>query len=261
MDINPFPQTDSQRVAYWKQFDRQRWGYLGFGMNRIESAIKEQVQSVSERLEVSISAAIGNIESISTRPMEQAYQDIYGKVGSAFAMQIYNSFKSYDPRTVTKQDEDEFLQYMKEWISVEGAGRVQAVTDTTKKRLRKFLDQAIDEGLGSEEAAKLLSEQSQIIGRKRARVIARTEIISASNKGSIHGARQTNLTLRKEWIHTPDGRVRDGTNSPFDHTSVDPVPIDDPFIVSGEELDYPGDMRASAGNTIQCRCTQGYRQR
>jgi hypothetical protein len=36
------------------------------------------------------------------------------------------------------------------------------------------------------------------------------------------------------------------------------VPIDEPFIVSGEELMYPGDPSGSAGNVINCRCAIGY---
>jgi hypothetical protein len=33
---------------------------------------------------------------------------------------------------------------------------------------------------------------------------------------------------------------------------------DEPFIVMGEQLDYPGDPVGSAGNVINCRCTQIY---
>ena len=67
--------------------------------------------------------------------------------------------------------------------------------------------------------------------------------------------------MLKEWISAADDRTRDGTESEFDHTSVEsPIKMNDPFIVSSEELMYPGDdsMGASAGNIINCRCVLGY---
>ena len=56
----------------------------------------------------------------------------------------------------------------------------------------------------------------------------------------------------KEWLSTKDDRVR------IEHLEVDGqvVPIDEPFIVGGEELMYPGDASGSAGNVINCRCTE-----
>ena len=33
------------------------------------------------------------------------------------------------------------------------------------------------------------------------------------------------------------------------------VKIDEPFIVDGESLMYPGDVTGSASNVINCRCT------
>jgi len=62
-------------------------------------------------------------------------------------------------------------------------------------------------------------------------------------------------------VHVDDDRVRDGDNTDFDHTNVASVPINEPFIVSGEELMYPGDPNASAGNYIRCRCAMTYSTR
>lgn len=64
----------------------------------------------------------------------------------------------------------------------------------------------------------------------------------------------------KTWLTSRDARVRrPQPGNPFDHASADgqTVAIDQPFIVSGERLMFPGDrsMGASAGNIINCRCT------
>ena len=87
-------------------------------------------------------------------------------------------------------------------------------------------------------------------------MIARTEIISASNKGSLDGAKDTGIPLKKEWLATMDNRTRDA------HLIADgqKVLLDELFQVDGDALSYPGDFTngASAGNVINCRCTQIY---
>lgn len=65
---------------------------------------------------------------------------------------------------------------------------------------------------------------------------------------------------KKKWLTSRDARVRRPTkSSPFDHAAAEgqTVPVDQPFIVSGEQLMYPGDgsMGASIGSLINCRCT------
>jgi uncharacterized protein with gpF-like domain len=67
---------------------------------------------------------------------------------------------------------------------------------------------------------------------------------------------------RKQWLSTRDDRTRQPPGSEFDHAAADgqEVGLEEPFNVSGESLMFPGDtsMGASAGNTIQCRCTLTY---
>jgi uncharacterized protein with gpF-like domain len=57
----------------------------------------------------------------------------------------------------------------------------------------------------------------------------------------------------KEWLSAIDERTRDA------HVAANGqvVPVEEPFIVDGEELMCPGDSGAgvSAGNVINCRCT------
>jgi hypothetical protein len=60
----------------------------------------------------------------------------------------------------------------------------------------------------------------------------------------------------KEWIDVGDKDVRRGHHA----SEVASVSIDQPFTVNGEKLMYPGDpsLGASAGNTINCRCSSLY---
>jgi ADP-heptose:LPS heptosyltransferase len=67
------------------------------------------------------------------------------------------------------------------------------------------------------------------------------------------------LLARKEWETMGDNLVR---TSPFNHVAANGqrVMINEPFVVSGELLMYPGDssIGASAGNVVNCRCVSLY---
>lgn len=257
--MNPFPQTQAQRVQFWKSFDRQRWQFLRWAQSRVKSALDAQTQGVLDNLDSGISNALASVDAtVREVPMREAFEDIYGKVGAYYAVRIFEGFKSAVPVMQAKeQHADRFLRFMREWIQVAGAERITQITSNTRDQLRQILQKGIQEGLSIDDIAKQITEGSKIAGRTRARVIARTEVISASNKGSIQGARATNLDLNKEWIATQDGRTR------LEHASADGqvVGMDKPFNVGGEELDYPGDPSGTPGNVIQCRCTQGYQRK
>jgi uncharacterized protein with gpF-like domain len=95
----------------------------------------------------------------------------------------------------------------------------------------------------------------------RAEMIARTETIRASNAGTMELANSWGVVERKEWLATGDDRTRDAHMEAWETYSeggsIGPIPMDEPFVVDGEEMMYPGDasMGASPGNFINCRCT------
>ena len=92
----------------------------------------------------------------------------------------------------------------------------------------------------------------------RAMTIARTETHKAANttqytKAEL-AAQESGLKVEVEWIATNDGRVRDNHR----HADGQKRHIGQPFNVGGEAMRYPSDPRASAKNTINCRCVLGY---
>lgn len=86
--------------------------------------------------------------------------------------------------------------------------------------------------------------------------IARTETTRVENSARMDVGKEgekLGFKMYKEWIATSDDRTRP------EHASADGqrVPINEPFVVGGEKLMYPGDysLGASPWNTINCRCT------
>ncbi len=88
----------------------------------------------------------------------------------------------------------------------------------------------------------------------RARTIAQTAATPVFEDGQLMAFADAGLDGRS-WLSRRDGIVRTGE---FDHVEPDGQvqAVGDPFLVSGESLMYPGDPAGSAGNVINCRCTQ-----
>lgn len=90
----------------------------------------------------------------------------------------------------------------------------------------------------------------------RAVVIARTETIGALNAGRSEAFKTVaeddpDAGLEKFWLATDDSRTRPTHN----HAEGQRVPVGQPFIVGGAELQFPGDPSGPPQEVIQCRCT------
>lgn len=94
------------------------------------------------------------------------------------------------------------------------------------------------------------------VAQPRATTIARTEVISTSNAGSIYAMRETSgLVTRKTWLATLDDRTRE------DHLLADgqTVGLDERFVMDdGSTLDFPGDPTGPPEQIINCRCSMTY---
>jgi uncharacterized protein with gpF-like domain len=136
------------------------------------------------------------------------------------------------------------------------------ITNTTKETIRKVLIKGMQEGWSITQMMTELEKSG--INAYRAELIARTETTRAANQGALLGAVSTGLQTEKEWIAITDDRTRRIPRDKFDHLHMDGkrVAVDEPFTVPGmgsvEQMEYPGDSRASAGNVCNCRCTVGF---
>lgn len=88
----------------------------------------------------------------------------------------------------------------------------------------------------------------------RARRIARTELVAASNAGTHTQVLMIVPTAVKEWVATNDGRTR------HTHALADGqrVQVDRTFHVGASLLRFPGDPGGAAGEVVNCRCTLVY---
>jgi F like protein len=131
--------------------------------------------------------------------------------------------------------------------------RLVGVGDELWEHAREELLEGMRQGEGVDELA------ARIVGapgmtEARASVVARTEVIGATNAGALAQVRATGMTGWKEWIATEDNRVRD-THEFADH---DRVRLDQHFIVGGFPMERPHDPAGPPQETVNCRCSLGY---
>ena len=172
----------------------------------------------------------------------KTYQDIQSRVKSTGATEK----KSFDFTT------DAILNY----ITATSAEKVVLISETTKTDIKNIIIDSVAQGASiltmTESLDKLYLDK---IIPNRSRTIARTEVVSASNYGSLAGAEQTTPKLRKVWIPTFDDSTRDSHRSMANHP---PINLNEYFDVAGSRGRYPADFSLPASEAINCRCAIGY---
>lgn len=253
-------ETDEQKAEFFKAFDRARWGWVG----KVKGDVEEVFNEERERIVSAVRRAdIGNVGSVISGQIAGEVQEQWTNFLARTYVDITDYFGSRVYRDITGKargkDWDPWAPAVQEWVRRESARQVVNITSTTEWILEGAVRNAIDEGWGINRLADYIDQNiylEQIIPY-RSEVIARTETLRCSNFGSISGARATEAPLDKEWLTAIDGREREAHHT----ANGQRRDINEPFLVWGEELDFPGDPQGRPENTIQCRCTTVYRRK
>lgn len=133
------------------------------------------------------------------------------------------------------------------------------VSKTTEKQIRQSLLDGIEGGESINEIRDRIRLNFSHAETVRAKRIAQTEVIGASN-GAAHQAYNQAGVEKKEWISSRDEKVRDTHIQLELDTAEDmggvPINQNESFILSdGDTLMYPGDSHGKAKNIVNCRCT------
>lgn len=141
-----------------------------------------------------------------------------------------------------------FRRLALQYVAQEAVRRkITSIAETTRAQIVAKVDAGYRAGLGVSEIAKAISADVPMISRWRGALIARTETHGAANFGADAAAKETGLTLRKEWVAAQDERTR------LSHSVLDgdTVGMDDAF---SNGMMYPGDPSGPPEEVINCRC-------
>lgn len=137
------------------------------------------------------------------------------------------------------------------FIAEHAADRVVGISDSLKTTIAGIVRRGLEEQHGEAVIARAIVEATGgEIATARARRIARTETHTASQIGQYAAAQASPLAFEKEWLASEDQRTR----AAHAEANGQRVALDAPFLVGGEEMLFPGDPKASPGNTVNCRC-------
>ncbi len=165
------------------------------------------------------------------------------------------SFTQYDEKTVKRllKEEPDLMPHYPEQRALNRGIDLK----WSKKQITASITSGIIRGSSIDQIAKDMTVRISNMSKTSAVRAARTAYTAAENAGRQDGAdelEQKGVILKKVWLAMIDNRVRH-VHAEADGQEVD---NDEPFVVGGEKMMFPGDasMGASPWNLYNCRCTR-----
>jgi len=195
----------------------------------------------------------------STNELVKIYRDLYSDIGLQFAKWYARNFDKYIKKGVNpNQYVDEWQNSFASYGSAVGAERVTLVSGTAKATLQKVTQNLMTDldfqNLGIAEKTRILRSQFNRYSAFQAQRLVRTEATSAANFATLKSANTVfpAADMMKEWIASFDDRTR---STHAEAGASEPIPQNEPFMVGGALMMYPGDPSGPASEVINCRCS------
>lgn len=132
------------------------------------------------------------------------------------------------------------------WIEHNAKNAAFSITDTQYARLRWSLMEGIADGESIWTLRKRIEEAMEI-ARTRAEMIARTEVLKASNRGSLLSYKMSGLVEGKAWSATYDRRTCEACAEMDGKT----MPLDEPFFKKGDDTVFENPGEAFEGTPTE----------
>jgi HK97 family phage portal protein len=127
--------------------------------------------------------------------------------------------------------------------------KMKGVADDVFERIKEQITQGITDGDSIEGMANRIKDTFNDISDGKARVVASTETSAAYGAARDEAMKDAGVRW-KQWLTSGLPNVRAAHAAANGQT----VPVDEPFHVGGEDLEYPGDPSGEPGNVINCHC-------
>lgn len=193
-------------------------------------------------------AAMGQIDLlVHADPLANTYRQMLRDVGAAESYRYRNMLlrrKEVEPGWL-----DYFDQFIMPVMWERTAKKVTRITSNTREILRGTIQNGINEGWGIDKIARELRDMVST----RARTIAQTEVISASNQAAYAGAESAGIRYKKFWSTSGLQNIRAShIQAEADSYAVDGI---DPHARFSNGLMHPGDPEGPADEVVNCRCS------
>lgn len=221
-------------------------------MTPIERYMEAQKYERLQKIEEKVAKAINVVNNNAVKQVNQSVLEMY-KVNYDFSAKELGVLLAISlPNSAPKSEVKKEVAQEQSPLNELAVDNVKDISD-----LRRRVSQSFVSGImAGENANKLIKRLQKVAELKLSDItrIARTQTTRVENLARIDVYKEVasqGYEIVKEWVAVVDSRTRDA------HKKADGqrVPIDEPFIVNGEKLMYPGDPNGSAENIINCRCT------
>ena len=230
----------------WTEQDYLQWRLNQIGRGRrfedLRDRIAERMTQANETAIAYVNDETPSIYSLNRNYAAYAIERATGDVG----------FTLWDESTVRRliTKEPDLMPYYPE----ERAVRRGIDLQWGKRQITKAVTSGILQGRSVGKIASALQRDIPQMNRVSAVRAARTAVTGAQNAGrmdSYAAAERMGIGLQKEWLATLDGRTRHA------HAMLDGqrAQVDQPFLVDGRKIRFPGDPAAAGDLVYNCRCT------
>ena len=249
------PKPTPKEIALANQLDALQRRYERRYEKQIYAALKKQLQPYLDAVEQA-PANINQFDLISPLPLADVLESLYVTAGVAYAEAMYNAIQP--PKKATKEQlRAGWRDFMRRFAVTNLTGVLIDINKTSKDIIERIVSNGLRDGKGIPDIARGIEQSVAGIFTNRAKLIARTEMVKATNTAAMESSKTSDFMYEKKWIPATDNRTREDhltmINKPY-------IPFDQPFIVGGYEMDRPGDgTTAPASQICNCRCKVVFR--
>src|SRR5690606_36174120 len=234
--------------------------YFRYATQKYNKALRDQVAPLIDYItEDNVMLLDLTLDGLIKRdPISKAMRDVYVSILPREAVAIAKEVDRNLPKDKKVNGIGFFSSYWKRWIQQAyltlTSDMITNITETTKDKIRQLLSNGREQNLSYRGLAKYMTDELKRddFTRSRSLTIARTESTRAANIGQQQMAQTSNIVLNKKWEGRDDGRER---ATHIAASRQEPIPKDEPFIVGGFPMQYPGDRSAPASESVNCRCS------
>jgi hypothetical protein len=248
------PKPTRKEIALANQLDALQRRYERRYEKQIYTALKKQLKPYLD----AIKEAPGNVQRfdlITPAPLADVLENLYVIAGVAYADAMYNAIQP--PNKATKEQlRAQWTDFMRRFAVTNLSGLLIDINRTSVNLIERLVKTGLEQGKGILEIAKAIEQSVATIFTNRSKLIARTEMVKATNTAAMQSAATSDFMYEKKWVPATDQRTRP------DHIAMlnsDWIPFNAKFTVGGIEMDRPGDASAPASQVCNCRCKVVFR--
>ncbi|MFM7856437.1 MAG: hypothetical protein ACKO96_32075, partial [Flammeovirgaceae bacterium] len=200
-----------ERATYWTKVERLRRGIERKYEKEIAQSINKQFKRFANDVKrFGVDSARSRLGlDLWESEMVKIFERMYKETIVIFGNSTYRLLKiEANQKADTFGFNREWTREIMEFLANQGFVMVSDITKTTKDKLLSIVANGIEKGLDIDTIVKnILSDDSLSYSMFRARRIARTEVMRASNIGAMQGARAHSFQVDKVWISARDLRT------------------------------------------------------